>query len=204
MKVELVDITENSAEKIGKSAGICYGKDDDNVMRCEKVVKYRHLSCLRFAYATFHISEISRTCSHQLVRHKHLDYLQRSQRYVEEFCPGFVYPKGMPTGDTAETNSMSQLARIYLECLRTYKVLLSLGAKKEDARYVLPNATYTELYVTGNFEAWHHFIELRLTKQAQWEIRGVAAGVWSELYEHCPPVFQEFTEKHDELFPKEI
>ena len=65
----------------------------------------------------------------------------------------------------------------YLECLDLYKRLLDDGVKKEDARFVLPEATTTELVVTGNFQAWLDFIKLRADSHAQWEIRAVAKEI---------------------------
>ena len=58
-----------------------------------------------------------------------------------------------------------------------YKHLLSRGVKKEDARFVLPEATTTELIVTGNFQAWIDFIKLRADTHAQWEVREVAKTI---------------------------
>ena len=61
--------------------------------------------------------------------------------------------------------------------LELYKELIENGTKKEDARFVLPEATTTELIVTGNFQAWLDFIQLRADKHAQWEIREVARTI---------------------------
>jgi thymidylate synthase (FAD) len=58
-----------------------------------------------------------------------------------------------------------------------YERLIKEGVKKEDARFVLPEATTTELVVTGNFQAWIDFIKLRADKHAQWEIREVARTI---------------------------
>lgn len=141
-----------------------------------------HLSTLRFAYAVFHISNISRVCSHQLVRSKHLDFLQRSQRYCKEERAEFV----LPTGNDEQTMLMVDH---YENSLDLYNKLIAGGMKKEDARFVLPEATQTELIVTGNFQAWVDFIKLRADKHAQWEIRDVAKVINNILAEKAPGIF---------------
>ena len=88
MKVELLNHTLNLESKIAQAARICYGKEDckDNIDKLVKRLKRDgHLATFRFAHVTFQVSEFSRTCSMQILRHAFLDYLQRSQRYVKEF-----------------------------------------------------------------------------------------------------------------------
>jgi hypothetical protein len=77
----------------------------------------------------------------------------------------------------------------YLDAELAYSKLISLGMKKEDARYVLPNAATTSLYVTGNFQAWKDFINLRSGKEVQWEIREVAQEIHRQLKGIAPNVF---------------
>jgi thymidylate synthase (FAD) len=67
----------------------------------------------------------------------------------------------------------------------------SKGVKKENARFVLPNACHTEIVVTMNFRAARNFLELRLDKAAQWEIRRLANYILSVLKEHAPNVFYD-------------
>ena len=107
----------------------------------------KHLATLRFAYATFKVSNISRACSHQLVRHPHLSYLQRSQRYCNDAESGFVLPDSLADNQVV-------FEKLLADSLKVYKELIDYGVPKGDARYVLPQAASTELYVTGNFQAW--------------------------------------------------
>ncbi len=185
-QVTLVDHTQNPEEKIGLYASICYDSRTDPdacVSRARSCVDRGHLSTLRFASATFHIAGISRACSHQLVRSKHLDYLQESQRYVDQSEAEFVFPP---------TNSLDVRWLLDKELLRSklvYEELIKLGLKKEDARYVLPNASTTRLYVTGNFQAWLDFINLRSGKEVQWEIREVAHEIKKQLSGIAPGIF---------------
>lgn len=173
MHVELLDITPNALEKIGQYAGICYNSSMDSNSCVRRAISCKdkgHLATLRFASAVFHVSGISRVCSHQFVRSKHLDFLQRSQRYCKEVNADYVVP-----------NLNKEQEEVYYTAIqsakRTYENLLSLGMKKEDARFVLPEATTTELIVVGNFQAWLDFIALRADTHAQWEIRDVAKTI---------------------------
>lgn len=189
MKVELMDITPHAEEKVANYAAICYDSDtsmEANARRVKHLMKVGHLATLRFAYATFKVSGISRVCSHQLVRHPHLSYLQRSQRYVNEDTVNYVVPpslKGIPLVEQELTRAN-----------RIYRILTEIpNVKKEDARFVLPNATVTEMYVTGNLQAWKEACELRTSPKAQWEIRKVFTEIQDQLRVECPNIFRELT-----------
>jgi thymidylate synthase (FAD) len=186
-QVTLVDHTENPVEKIGKFAAICYDSDVSSgacIKRAKSCLNKGHLATLRFAYATFKIEGISRACSHQLVRSKHLDYLQESQRYVNQGNCEFVQPE-------VTDKCKVIMTAIYDDCIKTYETLIDCGVKKEDARYVLPQAATTKLYVTGNFQAWKDFINLRSGKEVQWEIRAVAQEINRQLGVIAPEIFGE-------------
>lgn len=183
MQVSLLRITDDSLNFIGDCAGICYDSKrdrDSNIRRAVSCKDKGHLATLRFAHAIFHVTGISRICSHQFVRSKHLDFLQRSQRYCKEDIPKFVYP-----GTASDTH----ISSLYQTAYRVYEELLAAGVKKEDARFVLPEGTQTELVVAGNFQAWLDFVNLRMDKHAQWEIREVARQINNTLAEHAPGLF---------------
>ena len=184
MNVQLVDATENAEYKIAKAAAICYSADTSPEAcqrRMGKLLNLNHLATLRFAYATFHISGISRACSHQFVRAKHLDFLQESQRYVNQKNCEFVIPN-------IEDVAKISIQTLYDNCIKTYQNLFDLGVRKEDARYILPNAATTQLYVTGNFQAWKDFLKNRTDKAAQWEIREVALEIEKQLNNIAPNI----------------
>lgn len=173
MNVELKFITPDALQRIGEYAGICYNSNTDPPSCIRRAISCKdkgHLATLRFAHATFHVSGISRVCSHQFVRSKHLDFLQRSQRYCAEEKADFIIPHATP-------EQSFDIYKHYNFCLSMYNRLISEGMKKEDARFVLPESTTTELIVTGNFQAWLDFIALRADKHAQWEIRQVAKTI---------------------------
>ena len=191
MKVTLVDYTPNAEDKIAFFAAICYNSDtskDACARRITKLVDSGHLATLRFAYATFLVQGISRVTSHQFVRSKHLDFLQESQRYVKQNETTFTYPK-----------QSEEILQIYDDAYGNaqmlYNQLLEKGVKKEDARFVLPEASHTSLYVTGNFQAWRDFLKLRAEKHAQWEIRECAELIGHELSQIAPNVFGQYERK---------
>ena len=82
-----------------------------------------------------------------------------------------------------------ELDMSYQHAHNAYKYLIAQGVKKEDARFVLPQATATELIVTGNLQAWLDFIQLRNIPAAQWEIREVAKTINNILAENVPEIF---------------
>jgi len=179
LKVELLQVTPDAVNFIGDCAGICYNSKrdtDSNTRRAAGCLDKGHLATLRFAHATFHVSGISRVCSHQFVRSKHLDFLQRSQRYCKEEDPEFIYPD-YAYGDYKDQYIKDIFTKHTEASTKLYNQLLRLGMRKEDARFVLPEATTTEFIVTGNFQAWLDFIQLRADTHAQWEIRTVAKEI---------------------------
>jgi thymidylate synthase (FAD) len=187
MKVTLVQSTPNPEEHIGLLAGICYGKTGEQspeqcIKRAYHCVTKGHLSTLRFAHATFLVEDISRICSHQFVRSKHLDFLQRSQRYCNEEETNVVIPESISKYDVQDFVYNAQIL---------YENLIKKGVKKEDARFILPQGTTTELLAVGNFQAWYDFIKLRSGKEVQWEIRAVAHEINRQLHSIAPNIFVE-------------
>jgi thymidylate synthase (FAD) len=76
-----------------------------------------------------------------------------------------------------------------------YDKLIADGFKKEDARFILPQGTTTELLVVGNFQAWYDFIKLRSGKEVQWEIRAVAHEINRQLHSIAPNIFVELDDE---------
>ncbi|MGQ9598350.1 MAG: FAD-dependent thymidylate synthase [Anaerolineae bacterium] len=144
-----------------------------------------HESIIEHASVTFEISGISRSCSHQLVRHRIASYSQESQRYVDMSRPEFIIPPAIaenPDALAVWDEFMGQVADAYHR-------LRDLGIRKEDARFVLPNATSTRIIVTMNFRSLRHFFTVRCDKAAQWEIRNLALEMLRQVYLLAPSVF---------------
>jgi thymidylate synthase (FAD) len=194
MKVTLVQHTPNPEEHIGLLAGICYGKTGEQspeqcIKRATHCVTKGHLSTLRFAHATFLVEDISRICSHQFVRSKHLDFLQRSQRYCNDEHMKMIIPNSVD-------DIYGEQARAYVTAaVNLYDGLIEMGIKKEDARFFLPQGIGTELLAVGNFQAWYDFIKLRSGKEVQWEIRAVAHEINRQLHSIAPNIFKELDDE---------
>lgn len=171
MEVTLTDCTINPVQSIERAASNCYDSTPNGSGKIMNACyNSGHQSVLEFADFTFHISGISRACSHQLVRHRCASYAHRSQRYVTEDNFRFVAPASIQKDDQA----------FYLFCTHmsktqsVYNELLSLGVPQEDARFVLPNSCETIIEVKMNGRELIHFCNERLCNRAQWEIRELA------------------------------
>lgn len=134
---------------------------------------------------TFAVEGISRSCSHQLVRHRLASYSQQSQRLIEvkKIKDHTVIPKTV-------ANNASQLYSHFIETAsETYHRLLERGVPREDARFVLPNATETSLLVTMDGRALLHFFGLRCCTRAQWEIKALADAMLAQVRAVEPGLF---------------
>lgn len=186
MKVTLESYTDPLL--IGKYSGICYDRTGNDENRLKHIIEVGHLSCLRFGMAVFKIEGISRVCLSQLTRSVHLSYLVRSSRYCDESDAEFIRPEGFDKLD-AQAQAAIENHEQYSKSL--YKALREAGMSKQDARFWLPQAQATELYVAGNYQAWKDFIKLRNTKHAQKEVRDVAAEIERQLQGIAPVIFGE-------------
>ena len=211
MKVELVAYTPNPEETIERAARICYDSKTGDYEKRKKflsgLIKSGHTSTIEHASATFKFSEVSRALTHELVRHRLFSFSQRSQRYCKEDGFGYVIPGSIKynltkredeNGDCDDTDSFDTKYVWFMEQIKAlYNEMVAAGIPKEDARYILPNACYTEIFVSGNFREWRHFLELRLSPRAQWEIRQLAHMVLDELYKVAPIIFQDLIDKYE-------
>lgn len=114
-------------------------------------------------------TEMSRVASHQFVRHRRLSFTQRSGRYTSP--DGFIFPR------TVGSEALELMREQAKQSYEVYMRLLEMGLRKEDARYILPAALKTALFVSGRQSDWHHFLKLRTDIHAQDEIRRFATVV---------------------------
>ena len=169
MKVTLIQATPNPIETIAQIASICYDSDPKDPMKLvQHLYKGGHHSVFEHIYFTFKIEGISRACSHQLVRHRHCSFTQRSQRYCSEDGFEHVTPTTIPP--YAMETSMDRIKMWYT----TFQVK---NIPNEDARYILPNACATSLYLSCNFRELIHMANERLCARAQWEIRDLVKAM---------------------------
>ena len=193
MYVELIAITPDPEKVIEKSGRTCYHSASKAQQDSEKefihtIIENGHHSVLEHAYATFRVTGVSRSFTHQLVRHRLCAFSQRSQRYVDEQDFAFVEP-----GSIAENAEAHRLFEKYMaEARSTYRRLQSLGIKNQDARYILPNATQSEIVLSANFREFRHIFRLRCDRRAQWEIRQVALQMLRIMKKEAPSVFGDF------------
>ncbi len=152
------------------------------------------MDVIEHANFTFRVEGISRACSHQLVRHRHSSFSQRSQRYVSEKESSFILPS-LEYVSPEKREEASSVMREYIK--RSYEVyasLIKLGVKKEDARFVLTNAAETRLFWTTNARSLRHFFVMRLDISAQWEIRDLARLAFDEVIKVAPALFDDLLE----------
>lgn len=170
MNVTLIQATPNPVETIAQIASICYDSDPKNPVALVKhLYNNGHLSVMEHIYFTFKIEGISRACSHQLVRHRHCSFTQRSQRYCSEDGFEFVTPPSVDDG--LFWNEMDELKDWY----RYHQEFDDVP--NEDARYILPNACATSLYLSCNLRELIHIANERLCSRAQWEIRDLVKAM---------------------------
>ncbi len=139
--------------------------------------------------ATFLIEGISRAASHQIVRHRLASISQESQRYVSLDKGGWNFVVPPAVAENPKARAILDQAR--QDLTRAYQELRQLGIRKEDARFLLPNATETRMVISMSFAAWQHFCWLRCDKAAQWEVRAVAYDILRHLYRLVPDAFQD-------------
>jgi len=181
----------NPTEALIEHAGrVCYRSTGESAKFIEKRIAAGHESIIEHASATFEISGISRACSHQLVRHRIASYSQESQRYVDMEMFHAIIPQSV--ADSQEAKDIWY--DVILAIRDAYNRLRSLDIPKEDARFLLPNATATRLVMTMNFRELRHFFSVRLQPAAQWETRGVAAEMLRTMLEEAPAVFGDLEE----------
>jgi len=149
--------------------------------------------------ATFFFEGVSRACTHQLVRHRLASFSQESQRYVDLSKGG--WRAIVPPAVAENAAAMAELAEFWRIAEEKYARLRELGIRKEDARFLLPNAAETRIVTTMNFAAWSHFLWLRaVDKAAQWEIRAMGQAVLKLLHAIAPEVFAAHWQVYQERF----
>jgi len=189
-EVELIAITPNAEKVIEEAARTCYlsfdkiGEDSEKDL-IRRLIKLGHESPLEHAYATFRIKNCSRAMTHQLVRHRLMAISQQSQRYVNEEHFEYVIPETIPQEYIDDyRNDMNTIQQMYSKWR-------DRGLKKEDARYVLPNACMSEIVVSANFREWRHILKTRLSMKAQWEIRNICTVIRQMLYQNAENCFDD-------------
>jgi thymidylate synthase (FAD) len=200
----------SDGERLAEFAGrLCYMSQHNPAGRTtgeylSNILKQGHGSVFEHATYVILIEGISRSCSHELVRHRAgFGYSQLSQRYVDESQAAFVMPPAI-IGDTAlEAEWQAQVEAAQKAYVTAVERLMSKyewvadrihrrKLAREAARSVLPNATEVKIVVSGNVRAWRTMLELRLGEGAELEIRRMALGCLRLLQREAPYLFADF------------
>jgi thymidylate synthase (FAD) len=162
-----------------------------------------HLAVLEHGTVSMYLTGVSRSLTHELVRHRHFSYSQLSQRYVPERDAAVVEPAViaedpelhevfLAATDAALTAYETLLQGLEQRFADMPNATLRRKQARQAARAVLPNATETRIVVTGNYRAWRHFVAMRASEHADVEIRELAVACLRELQRVAAHVFDDF------------
>ncbi|HEY0997477.1 MAG TPA: FAD-dependent thymidylate synthase, partial [Gemmatimonadaceae bacterium] len=197
-------------ERLAEFAGrLCYMSQHNPAQRAtrdylENIKKQGHGSVLEHANYSLLLEGVSRSLTHELVRHRAgFAYSQLSQRYVDESQASFVVPPAI-IGDAALeeawraqiTGAQQAYVALVEQLMQRYGWVADKVHRRkmsrEAARGVLPNSTETKIVVTGNARAWRTMLELRSSEAAELEIRRLAVKVLRTLQAEAPAFFSDF------------
>ena len=202
--------TDVAGEKLCEIAGrVCYmsfarPRPGGNSAYLRHILEVGHGSVLEHAGFNLLITGVSRSFTHELVRHRAgFSYSQLSQRYVDESTTDFVEPGCIadePKLHAIWVEAIEKCRDAYCKLVEGLtSVFAPVGDKtlrrkmaRQAARSVLPNATETKVFVTANARALRHFIELRCNEHAEVEIRKVAGEILHVLQEEAPNIFGDY------------
>lgn len=208
LHVELLDVSPNSLSIIYAACRQCYSaefagrifrtgktraREQEELIR--QVVASGHESPLEHVKFTFAVEGVSRTLTHQLVRHRIASYSQQSQRYVKGSSFDYIIPPSIE-----KDPELKGLYTFTIETIRASYDALMAGLEKkrteggdarEDARFILPQAVETKIVVTMNCRELLHFFEQRCCMRAQWEIRGLAEAMLAVCRKRLAAVFEK-------------
>lgn len=157
-----------------------------------------HESIIEHCAVNFELSDVSRACATQILRHRMASYTCESMRYVTMDPFEYVLPKGVEANEEAK--------KIFEKAVKAastaYSKLIGLGIKKEDARACLPIATKTRMFFTYNFREIRHFLKERLSPRAQREIRMVALCMYEQVSSLYPWLLEDMEPAYNEAVNK--
>jgi thymidylate synthase (FAD) len=202
--------TEVAGEHLAEVAGrVCYmsfarPRPGGNKTYLGHILEVGHGSVLEHAVWNFVFAGISRSCSHELVRHRAgWAYSQLSQRYVDESVAEYVEPDVIAADPEMHALWLDAVARAHQAYVRLVEKLAEHYKDEPDrtqrrklarqaARSVLPNATETKIFVSANARALRHFIEMRASRHAEVEIRKLAVAVLKIMQTEAPNLFSDY------------
>ena len=183
-------------EKVGRT---CYKSEDK--ITSGSAAKFVATLIRRGHHAMIEFGDIivkfvtNRGVTHELVRHRLCSFAQESTRYINYGGDDieFIRPVWCPEPeDGAGANSADlEWQKALIASERSYKGLLALGWRPEQAREVLPNSLKTEIVVKGNIREWRHIFALRCSRAAHPQIRALMVPCMEELRQKLPVVFDD-------------
>ena len=210
MDVEWTTDAEGGEALIEFAGRACYESFDKpnprtatNEAYLRHIMEVGHTALLEHASATMYIRGISRSATHELVRHRHFSFSQLSQRFVHPDDASVIVPPLIREDEDLTRlfdHAINESRFAFDELLDALEdklgeepnALLRKKQARQAARSVLPNATESRIVVSGNFRSWRHFIGMRATEHADVEIRHVAVECLKLLQEIAPVVFGDF------------
>ena len=194
-EVHLLAKPENLLKTIYSACRTCYSADtpyeifqstDDEekmLKLINRVISSGHYSTIEHIQISFAISNVSRACTHQLVRHRHMSFSQKSQRYVKERGQfDYLIPPTIERNPELKAKFEEFMGQIS----EKYQEFVDAGIPAEDARAVLPNATASSMVASLNLREMIHLANLRLCTRAQYEIRTMVKMMCDELVKSEP------------------
>ena len=197
--IKLISVTPDAEKTIGYVARVSNPKNQDNpnvAGLLKYCIKHHHWSIFEQAFMTVEI-ETTRGLAAQILRHRSFTYQEFSQRYADSSMLGdqIPLPELRRQDDKNRQNSIDdvdplmqqdfeiKMQRHFVDGMKLYKEMLDAGIAKECARFVLPLATPTRLYMSGSIRSWIHYIDLRSAHGTQKEHMDIAEG--------CRDIFKE-------------
>ncbi len=208
LQVNLISKPENILKTVYTACRTCYSAklpievydeapDEEKMLTLiKRVISSGHFSTIEHIQLSFAISNVSRACTHQLVRHRHMSFSQKSQRYVKEkgefdyIIPGSI--KRNPALKAKFENFIKETSSLYQE-------FINEGIPAEDARSILPNATASSLVASLNLRELIHLANLRLCTRAQLEIRLMVKAMCNEVIKNEPWLAEYLVPKCERL-----
>ena len=200
MNVSLITVTPDAEKHIAYCARVSNPKNQDNESIAgllKYCIKHQHWSIFEQAFMTLEI-ETTRGLAAQILRHRSFTYQEFSQRYAESTALGDIeLPELRRQDDKNRQNSIDdldpkvvdklnrQMNTLFSSAYSLYNQMLEAGVAKECARFVLPLATPTRLYMSGTVRSWLHYIELRTghgTQKEHMEIANQCKSIFSEQF----------------------
>ena len=204
MNVELISVTPDAEQHMAYVARVSNPKNQDNEKFAgllKYCIQHGHWSVFEQAHMTVEI-ETTRGLAAQILRHRSFTYQEFSQRYADSSLLGDTIP--LPELRRQDTNNRQnsiddvdqfvkqdfelKMQRHFIDGMKLYKEMLDVGIAKECARFVLPLATPTRLYMTGSVRSWVHYIDLRSAHGTQKEHMNVAEAIRNIFCEQFPTV----------------